>query len=65
LSININAQTRRELTGFDTLGGFALYILKDIPQAGESFVWHGYRFEIVDMDKSRIDKIMVKKLAEE
>lgn len=65
LSININAQTRRELTGFDTLGGFALYILKDIPQAGEFFVWHGYRFEIVDMDKSRIDKIMVKKLAEE
>ncbi|WP_082111598.1 hemolysin family protein [Spirosoma radiotolerans] len=65
LSININAQTRRELTGFDTLGGFALYILKDIPQAGETFVWHGYRFEIVDMDKSRIDKIMVKKLAEE
>lgn len=65
LSININAQTRRELTGFDTLGGFALHILKDIPQAGESFVWHGYRFEIVDMDKSRIDKIMVKKLSEE
>lgn len=65
LSININAQMRRDLTGFDTLGGFALYILKDIPQAGESFVWHGYRFEIVDMDKSRIDKIMVKKVAEE
>jgi len=65
LSININTQMRRDLTGFDTLGGFALYILKDIPQAGESFVWHGYRFEIVDMDKSRIDKIMVKKVAEE
>lgn len=64
-SININAQTKRELTGFDTLGGFALYILKDIPRAGESFVWHRYRFEIMDMDKSRIDKILVKKLTEE
>lgn len=64
-SININAQTRRELTGFDTLGGFALHILKDIPKTGETFVWHKYQFEIVDMDKSRIDKILVRKLVEE
>ncbi|MCX6215247.1 hemolysin family protein [Spirosoma sp.] len=64
-SININAQARRELTGFDTLGGFALHILKDIPKAGETFVWQNYRFEIIDMDKSRIDKILVKKLTEE
>lgn len=64
-TITINAQTRRELTGFDTLGGFALHILKDIPQTGETFVWHGYHFEIIDMDKSRIDKILVRKLKEE
>ncbi|GAB4034415.1 hemolysin family protein [Spirosoma jeollabukense] len=64
-SINITAQARRDLTGFDTLGGFALHILKDIPQTGETFVWHTYRFEIMDMDKSRIDKILVKKFAEE
>ncbi|MDB5240334.1 MAG: hypothetical protein JWP57_959 [Spirosoma sp.] len=64
-AINISAQTRRDLTGFDTLGGFALHILKDIPQAGETFVWHSYRFEIVDMDKSRIDKMLVHKLDEE
>lgn len=64
-SITINAQTKRELTGFDTLGGFALHILKDIPQAGETFIWHGYQFEIIDMDKSRIDKMLVKKQVEE
>ena len=64
-NINITAQTRRDLTGFDTLGGFALYILKDIPQTGETFVWQAYRFEIVDMDKSRIDKILVSRLLEE
>ena len=63
--ITISAQTRRDLTGFDTLGGFALYILKDIPQTGETFVWQTYRFEIVDMDKSRIDKILVHKLEQE
>ncbi|NEU67609.1 hemolysin family protein [Spirosoma agri] len=64
-SINITTQARRDLTGFDTLGGFALHILKDIPQTGESFVWQAYRFEIIDMDKSRIDKILVSKLLEE
>ncbi len=64
-SITINAATKRELTGFDTLGGFALHILKDIPQTGETFIWHAYQFEIIDMDKSRIDKIMVTKLTEE
>ncbi|HLL94801.1 MAG TPA: hemolysin family protein [Spirosoma sp.] len=64
-TINISAQTRRDLTGFDTLGGFALHILKDIPQTGETFVWQSYRFEIIDMDKSRIDKMLVHKLEEE
>jgi len=64
-SINITARTRRDLTGFDTLGGFALHILKDIPETGETFVWQAYRFEIVDMDKSRIDKILVHRLKEE
>ena len=65
LDITITAQNRRDLTGFDTLGGFALHILKDIPQTGETFVWQAYRFEIIDMDKSRIDKILVSKLTEE
>ena len=65
LSITVSAHTKRDLTGFDTLGGFALHILKDIPQTGETFVWQAYRFEIIDMDKSRIDKILVSKLVEE
>ncbi|WP_266364027.1 hemolysin family protein [Tellurirhabdus rosea] len=61
---DITVQNRKDLTGFDTLGGFALHILKDIPTTGETFNWQDYRFEIVDMDKSRIDKILVKKLEE-
>ena len=64
-SITLNAVAKRELTGFDTLGGFALHILKDIPETGETFVWHAYRFEIMDMDKSRIDKMLVTKMEEE
>jgi putative hemolysin len=30
-----------------------------IPRAGESFVWQGIRFEVMDMDGARIDKLLV------
>ncbi|GAB3567993.1 hemolysin family protein [Spirosoma luteolum] len=63
--ISMTPHDRRDLSGFDTLGGFALHILEDIPQTGETFGWQGYRFEIIDMDKSRIDKILVWKNEEE
>ena len=63
--ISMTPHDRRDLSGFDTLGGFALHILEDMPQTGETFGWQGYRFEIIDMDKSRIDKILVWKNEEE
>lgn len=50
---------------FDTLAGFILNELEHIPQAGEQLEWHGFRFEIVDMDNNRIDKILVYKPEEE
>ncbi len=55
---------RKEYTGFDTLGGFALHILQEIPDTGDKFEWEEYEFEIVDMDKNRIDKILLKKKTE-
>ena len=65
LAINLTEHKRRDLTGFDTLGGFALHILKDIPKTGETFRWQNYQFEIIDMDKSRIDKILVTRMENE
>lgn len=59
---DIKVELDRELTGFNTLGGFALHILEDIPKTGEHFTWQDYRFEIIDMDKSRIDKMLVQKI---
>ena len=44
---------------FDTLAGFILHELKHIPQTGETFEWRGFRFEIIDMDNQRIDKVLV------
>jgi putative hemolysin len=57
--INVPENERKELVGFNTLGGFALHILEDIPETGEKFRWKYFAFEIIDMDKSRIDKILL------
>jgi putative hemolysin len=45
---------------FDTLAGFILDQLKEIPKTGDTLYWRGFDFEIVDMDSHRIDKILVK-----
>ena len=45
---------------FDTLAGFILHELKNIPETGETFEWRGFEFEIIDMDGQRIDKVLVK-----
>ncbi len=57
--INIQEADRREFAGFNTLGGFVLHILEDIPKTGERFKWKHFDFEVVDMDRSRIDKLLV------
>lgn len=50
--------------GFHTLAGFILHHLEHIPTTGEHFFWEHLRFEIVDMDRHRIDKVMVSAAAE-
>ena len=44
---------------FDTLAGFILHELERIPHTGDKFDWKGFKFEIIDMDGHRIDKVMV------
>ncbi len=44
---------------FDTLAGFILHQLEHIPKTGEKMEWRGFKFEIIDMDGQRIDKVLV------
>jgi len=44
---------------FRTIAGFVIYNLHKIPSEGEQFAWEGNRFEVVDMDGNRIDKILL------
>ena len=43
---------------FSTVAGFALEVLKHLPETGERFTHDGWTFEVVDMDGRKIDKLI-------
>src|SRR5215210_5924240 len=43
---------------FSTVAGFALSVLKHLPDTGERFKHDGWTFEVVDMDGRKIDKLL-------
>jgi len=44
---------------YETLSGFVMTSLGRVPQAADHFEWNGYRFEVMDMDGRRVDKVLV------
>lgn len=49
---------------YHTLGGFVITHLGRIPNAADHFEWERLRFEVVDMDGNRVDKILVAPVAD-
>ena len=47
---------RRE---YHTLGGLAMFVLGRVPRVGDVFERETYRFEVVDMDGNRVDRVLV------
>ena len=48
---------------YRTAGGFAVTQFGRIPVKGDRFEWGGWRFEVAEMDRRRIDKLIVSRLA--
>ncbi len=48
---------------FQTVAGFVLAEMQRLPQVGESFEKAGWRFEVIDLDGRRIDKILASRLS--
>lgn len=46
-------------TEYETLGGFIMNYLGSVPHESDHFEWNGLRFEVMDMDGNRVDKVMV------
>ena len=57
--LRIDYEENRE---FGTAAGYVLSVLKKLPAEGEHFIDQGWRFEVVDMDGRRIDKLLVSRV---
>lgn len=57
LSLNALPGIRRG--HYQTLGGFVIAHLERIPTSADHFEWQGLRFEVMDMDGNRVDKVLV------
>ncbi len=50
-----------EDSSYETVAGFMMYMLRKIPKRTDKVTWHGYTFEVLDVDNNRIDQIFVTK----
>jgi putative hemolysin len=59
--LDLDALPNEDTADFQTLGGFVMTYFGRIPEAGDRFEHAGWRFEVVDMDRHRVDKVLVTK----
>lgn len=63
--LNFSEMPGEERAAYQTLSGFVMSQLGRIPKTGARFTYEGYRFEVVDMDGRRVDRVLVSPLPEE
>lgn len=61
---DLDQMPEEEAHNYNTLGGFVMMQLGRVPKAADHFDWEDLRFEIMDMDRNRIDKILVRRRVE-
>lgn len=49
---------------YETIGGFMMFMLRKIPKRTDFVKFHGYKFEVVDIDSYRIDQLLVTRIDE-
>jgi putative hemolysin len=58
--LGLTALPEEDLGNYHTVGGFVITAVGRIPKKAETFDWNGWRFEVVDMDKNRVDEIFAR-----
>ena len=61
---NIDELPEEDHDHYQTMGGFLTSFFGHIPNVGESCQWNGLKFEVVGMDRARIDKIHITRVLE-
>lgn len=49
---------------YHTLSGMIMWLIDRLPRTGDVVEWRGWRFEIVDLDGNRVDKVLASKISE-
>jgi putative hemolysin len=62
--LNLGRLPDDESGSYNTLGGFVMLQMGRVPFTGDVFEVEGFRFEVVDMDEKRVDKVLVSKVPE-
>lgn len=53
-----------EINAYNTIGGFILFRLEKVPSVADHFEYGDWRFEVVDIDGTRIDKVLISRKME-
>ena len=61
--LSLNELPNEDGGDFNTLAGMVIAHFGRIPHVGEHFVWKNYRFEVVDLDGARVDKLLIARIA--
>jgi putative hemolysin len=57
--LELDGLPEEEEGSFQTVGGFVMARLGEVPHVGDSLEWGGFHFEVIDMDGRRVDKVLV------
>ncbi|MFA6015479.1 MAG: hemolysin family protein [Gallionellaceae bacterium] len=58
--LGLSTLPEEDLGNYHTVGGFVITAVGRIPKKAEVFNWNGWRFEVVDMDKNRVDEVFAR-----
>ena len=63
--LHVDELPEENQAGFQTLSGFVMNQMGRIPKTGQLFEWDHWRFEVVDMDGRRVDRVLVTDISAE
>jgi putative hemolysin len=62
--LGIKAVPEEEKGRYHTLSGMVMWLLGRLPRTGDIATWENWRFEVIDLDGKRIDKVLATQLPE-
>lgn len=62
--LELKAVPEEDKGRYHTLSGLVMWLLGRLPQTGDHGEWEGWRFEVVDLDGKRVDKVLASRLPE-